>query len=75
MASMRSVGVVGVVSSTSSRPAAVATCLTGPVSSKGMSGTKRPAKKDGPFEVGKELESTLPYAVLKAWHADRPGQL
>ena len=44
MASMRSSGVVGVVRSTSSRPAAVATSLTGPVSSKGMSGTSNPAE-------------------------------
>ena len=45
MASMRSRGVVGVVRSTSSRPAAVATSLTGPVSSKGMSGTNSPTEQ------------------------------
>ena len=42
MASMRDCGVVGVVSRTSSKPAAVATSRIGPVSSRGISGTRRP---------------------------------
>ncbi len=43
MASMRGWGVVGVVSKTSSKPAAVAISRIGPVSSRGISGTRRPA--------------------------------
>ncbi len=43
MACMRSLGVVGVVSKISSRPALVAASLISPVSSRGMSGTSTPA--------------------------------